>query len=203
MEFIISAGNVMRQCKAELSVCGSGLHNSSIVGRTVFTLDNRRNIFILPRSRLGKVQRNRAAGFSCCGSFRYPKSTGIVQKCQFPFVPAVFRDFEHSVSSTFAANGCRNEEDRVRLQVEGRAGGVGLAYPFTDHSALFIDRPRRIRVHSSRRTEPPYVCTIAIIGDTRIVIGKSVGCIFRFLCREEKHLVPIQDVVRSGIVHTV
>ena len=78
-----------------------------------------------------------------------------------------------------------------------------MAYPFTDHSALFIDRPRRIRVHSPRRTEPPYVCTIAIIGDTRIVIGKSVGCIFRFLCREKKHLVPIQDVVRSVIVHTI
>ena len=203
MEFIISAGKIMRQCKAELPVCGSGLHNPSIVGRTVFTLDNRRNIFILPRPRSGKIQRNRAAGFSCCGSFRYLKSTGIVQKCQFPFVSAVFRDFEHSVSSTFAANCSSNEEDRVRLQVKGRTGCVGLVYPFTNHSALFIDRPCRIRLQSSRRTEPPYARTIAIIGDTRIVIGKSVGCIFRFLCREEKHLVPIQDVVRSVIVHTV
>ena len=186
----------MRQCKAELSVCGSGLHNSSIVGRTVFTLNNRRNIFILPRSRPGKIQRNRAARFSYCCGFRYPKSAGIIQKCQFPFVSAVFRNFENSVSSTFAANGGRNKEDRVRLQVERRTSCVGIVHPFSTHTTGSVDHACRVIV-LVRRTKPPTARTITIIGDTRIVIDKSVGCFPRFLCREEKHLVSIQDVLRT------
>ena len=166
------------------------------MGRAAFTLDDRRNIFILSRSRPGKIQRNRAARFSYCGGFRYPKSAGIIQKCQFPFVSAVFRNFENSVGSTFAANGSRNEENRVRFQVERRTSCVGIVYPFSTHTTGSVDHACSVIV-SVRRTKPPPARTITIIGDTRIVIDKSVGCFPHFLCREEKHLISIQDVLRT------
>ena len=52
------------------------------------------------------------------------------------------------------------------------------------------DRARRVRIVCDRRAEPPHTGAIAIIGNTRIVIGKTVCAVFRFLCREEKYLVP-------------
>ena len=198
IERIISAVKVIRYRKAELPVCGSGLHDPSIVGHAAFALNDHGNVFVLSRSRPGKIQRNGVAGFSRCGSFRYPKSAGIIQNRQFPFVSAVFRNSENSVGA-FAACGGRNKEDSVRIQIKGRTGSVDIVYPVSTHTTGGIDHACIVIV-LVRRTKPPSARTITIIGNTRIVIGKSIGCIPHFLCREEKHLVSIQDVLRINKV---
>ena len=59
-----------------------------------------------------------------------------------------------------------------------------------------VDHARIVRAVHVRRAEPPHTGAAAIIGDTRRVIGKAVFVGFRFLRREEKYLVPVQNIFR-------
>ena len=150
----------------------------------------------------------RIALFFCCDAVRSSSSgktiSTAVQQRQLPLMAVIVGNrlqlivAVHPGSGDLAVDRGGDKEDSVRIQVERGASQIEVLYGHGIHGTVGIDRARGDSVARNRGTEPPRVCAIAIICNTRGGVCKSVSSIVRFLRRQEKEPVPAQNICRSG-----